>query len=312
MKPADPRRVETDTHPCEAAPPVATALDECAGCTPDPPEQAERPRRREFLKPLAAAVAMLAAAPFLGKAKAATRELESAASSGKRARWGMVIDLDRCSSCQACVVACREENNVPFATQDDAEVDRGIFWMDALKEGEDHYPEMKGMVLPTPCNHCDNAPCIKVCPVGATYISDEGIVAQIWARCIGCRYCTVACPYTRRYFNWNAPDFSAEARQHLNPDVATRPRGVVEKCTFCHHRIRTARHAAQAEGRPLEDTDVQRLPACAESCPTDAITFGDLNDPDSSVTRLSHDSRAFRLQEELGTHPKVSYLRRRS
>jgi molybdopterin-containing oxidoreductase family iron-sulfur binding subunit len=150
---------------------------------------------------------------------------------------------------------------------------------------------------------------VKVCPVGATYINEEGIVAQIWARCIGCRYCTTACPYGRRYFNWGEPSWPEEAKSQLNPDVALRPKGVVEKCTFCHHRIRAARERVRAEGRGLTDEDVRKLPACAQSCPADAIVFGDLNDPGSEVSTLAKSPRAFRLLEELGTHPKVFYLR---
>ncbi|MBI4230771.1 MAG: 4Fe-4S dicluster domain-containing protein [Planctomycetes bacterium] len=221
----------------------------------------------------------------------------------------MAIDLDRCTACQGCVVACKTENNVPIAGADQTERGRGIFWMDMLQTEEGEYPDLKGQFIPTPCNHCDNAPCVKVCPVGATYINEEGIVAQMWARCIGCRFCTTACPYTRRYFNWQAPDWSEAARHTLNPNVATRPKGVVEKCTFCHHRIRQARETARAEGRAMTDADVRRLPACAQACPADAITFGDLNDPESELSQLAKSPRAVRLQEELGTHPKVIYLR---
>lgn len=230
-------------------------------------------------------------------------------SGGPLPKWGMVIDLDKCTGCQGCVVACRVENNVPVAGAEQIEKGRGIFWMDLLQEREGEYPDLKAECMPVPCNHCENAPCVKVCPVGATYQSEEGITAQIWDRCIGCRYCTTACPYSRRYFNWQAPGWTPDARQALNPDVATRPKGVVEKCTFCHHRIRGAREKARAEGRPLSDADVRRLPACAQACPADAIVFGDLNDPGSEVLRLSKSPRAFRLLEELGTHPKVTYLR---
>ncbi|MBI4564695.1 MAG: 4Fe-4S dicluster domain-containing protein [Planctomycetes bacterium] len=221
----------------------------------------------------------------------------------------MVIDLDKCTGCRGCAAACRAENNIATAGPERAEEGRGIYWMDLLTVEEGEYPNLRSQFIPTPCNHCENAPCVKVCPVGATYINEEGIVAQIWARCIGCRYCTTACPYTRRYFNWQAPSWPEEDRQRLNPDVATRPKGVVEKCTFCHHRIRAARESARAEGRLLSDADVRKLPACAQSCPAEAIVFGDLNDPESEVSRLAASPRAFRLQEELGTHPKVVYLR---
>jgi len=224
-------------------------------------------------------------------------------------RWGMVIDLAKCTGCRACAVACRTENNVPIAGPEQYSLCRAIYWMDMLAPEEGEFEGVQAHFLPTPCNHCEAAPCVKVCPVGATFINEEGIVAQIWARCIGCRYCTTACPYTRRYFNWYAPDWPDELRNQLNPDVATRPKGVVEKCTFCHQRIRAARERARLEGRQLTDAELRRLPACAESCPTEAITFGDLNDPDSTVSHLRTSPRATRLQEELGTEPKVYYLR---
>jgi len=241
---------------------------------------------------------------------------------GVPVRWGMVIDLDKCDGCGACAVACRNENNVAVAGPEQTEKDRGMFWMDLLHlEGESHQDlrlagkvesrsAMKLQVIPTPCNHCENAPCVKVCPVGATYFNEEGIVAQMWARCIGCRFCTVACPYTRRYFNWFAPKFSEEQKERLNPSVSTRPVGVVEKCTFCHHRIRKVREEAKAAKRPIKDEEVRNLPACSQSCPAGAITFGDLNDSNAEVTKLAAGERSFRLQEELGTHPKVVYLRR--
>lgn len=226
-----------------------------------------------------------------------------------RPKWGMVIDLDKCTGCQGCVQACRIENNIPTAGPEQCEGDRGIFWMDMLLITEGRYPDLRTQYTPVPCNHCENAPCTKVCPVGATYINEEGIVAQIWDRCIGCRYCTTACPYSRRYFNWQAPSWPEPERQRLNPDVATRPKGVVEKCTFCHHRIRGARDKARLEGRTLKDEDVRHLPACAQTCPAQAITFGDLDDPQSEVSHLAKSPRAFKLLEELGTHPKVIYLR---
>ncbi|MBI2931522.1 MAG: 4Fe-4S dicluster domain-containing protein [Planctomycetes bacterium] len=221
----------------------------------------------------------------------------------------MVIDLDKCTGCQGCVVACRAENNVPMGGQTESELDRAIYWMDMMTIAEGHYPELRVQFVPMPCNHCENPPCIKVCPVGATHISEEGIVAQIFTRCIGCRYCTTACPYTRRYFNWATPAWPEELKKTINPDVSVRSKGVVEKCTFCHQRIRAAKEKARAEDRPLTDADVCRLPACAASCPADAIAFGDLNDPESEVSRLARSPRALRLQEELGTHPKVIYLR---
>ncbi len=223
------------------------------------------------------------------------------------ARWGMVIDLDRCTACQACVVACQVENNVPPTGADQAELGRSISWLRLAPHGEaEHGTRPQMHLMPVPCMHCDNPPCTKVCPVQATQIGEEGLVGQIYARCIGCRYCTTACPYTVREFNWKQPDFPEPMEQGLSPDVSIRPKGVVEKCTFCHHRLQVARDRAQLEDRPLAEGDY--VPACVESCPAAAMTFGDLEDPNSEVSRLKQSQRAFQLLEELGTEPKVTYL----
>lgn len=205
------------------------------------------------------------------------------------ARWGMVIDLDRCVACQACTAACRAENNVPFAGPEDADLSRAIFWHDVLSEVEGEYPNLRGTFIPRPCMHCDNPPCVRVCPVGATYKNEEGLVLQRYDRCIGCRYCMVACPYAARYFNWGAPEWTDGMDRYLNPDIPIRPKGIVEKCTFCSHRL--------------------PVPACNQACPGNARTFGDLDDPDSVVSELARSPRAFRLLEDLGTEPKVYYLR---
>lgn len=226
-----------------------------------------------------------------------------------KALWGMVIDLDTCTACQGCVVACRQENNIPVAGPEAMAKGWAINWMDIVPVTEGSYPDLKMQFLPQPCNHCDNPPCTKVCPVGATYRTDEGIVAQIPSQCIGCRYCTLACPYTRRYFNFTEPNFSEQDLSRLNPDVSLRPKGVVEKCTFCHQRIRKVQERARDEDREVTDADVRRLPACAETCPADSIVFGNLNDPESEVSRKAKSPRAYRLLEDLGTKPKVIYLR---
>ncbi len=257
------------------------------------------PTRRDVLQGIAAAV---------GAGALAAGASEPAATAKKR-RWGMTIDLDRCTACQACVVACRSENNVPVNGPDAAPGDRGIYWMDMLALSEGSHPEVRTQFIPTPCNHCENPACVKVCPVGATTVNEDGLVSQIWGRCIGCRYCTTACPYSRRYFNWTAPTFPESYKNMLNPDVATRPAGVVEKCTFCHHRIRDVKTTARLEGREIVDTELVRLTACAQACPAEAITFGDMADPESRVSELVRSPRAFRLLEELGTQPKVVYLR---
>jgi len=222
------------------------------------------------------------------------------------ARWGMVIDLDRCVGCGACMAACREENNIAVADPSEAQMGRTIFWMDMLTITEGEYPNLKRRVLPRPCFHCENPPCTKVCPVGATYINEEGLVAQIYARCIGCRYCVNGCPYNAKYFNWRPPEFSEAEQQRLNPDVSVRPKGVVEKCSFCAHRLIRAREQAAAENRELREGDY--TVACQDACPAKAIAFGDLDNPYSQVSLLSHSVRAFTLLEDLGTRPKVFYL----
>jgi len=225
------------------------------------------------------------------------------------ARWGMVIDLDKCFACQSCTVACRMENNTPVAGPDQASRDRVILWNEVLPFAEGEYPQVVMTFIPRPCQHCDNPPCTKVCPVKATYKDEEGIVVVDYDRCIGCRFCTVACPYQVRYFNWYKPEWPEMLKEHLNPDpeVAPRPKGVVEKCTFCTQRLRKARERADAEGRPFKATDF--VPACVQTCTGHARYFGDLDDPDSLVSQLAASPRAFRLLEEMGTQPKVYYLK---
>ena len=222
-------------------------------------------------------------------------------------RWGMVIDLDKCTGCGACVAACKIENNVAVVTPRLSAENRSMFWMEMIKivEGE-AYPDVRIRYVPRPCFHCDNPPCTRVCPVRATYLAEEGLVAQIYGRCIGCRYCMAACPYTVKVFNWFEPEWSAERKQCVNPDVSLRPKGVVEKCTFCYHRLQVARERARGEERSLNEGDYRV--ACQDACPAGAIHFGDLEDKSTRVYELSRSTRATRLMEDIGTEPKVFYL----
>lgn len=224
-------------------------------------------------------------------------------------QWGMVIDLDKCSGCQVCVVACATENNTPLGSQKEAAMGRLIRWLQLLPQIEGEYPHITAKLIPIMCQQCEKPPCTYVCPVSATYPNPDGVVAQIYWRCIGCRYCVNACPYTIKWFNWFKPTWPKGLSQATNPDVELRDKGVTEKCCFCYHRLQRAKERAKVEGRQLRQSDY--IPACAEACPTEAIVFGDLKDPDSEVSRLARSPRAFILLEELGTKPKVIYLNSR-
>ncbi|MFQ5602437.1 MAG: 4Fe-4S dicluster domain-containing protein [bacterium] len=221
-------------------------------------------------------------------------------------KWGMVIDLNKCTGCGECVAACKMELNVAIVGPEESARGRTLFCMDIFTFYEGEFPNVKVRHLPRPCFHCEHPPCTKVCPVRATYINDEGIVAQIYPQCIGCRYCQTACPYTVKYFNWYKPEWPEEMRATLNPDVSVRPAGVVEKCTFCVHRLQKAKEQAAVEQRQLEEGDY--VPACVESCPAKAMYFGDLDNPKHQVNKLKRSHRAFRVMEDLGTEPKVYYL----
>jgi menaquinone reductase, iron-sulfur cluster-binding subunit len=222
----------------------------------------------------------------------------------------MVIDLDKCTGCTACSVACQAENNVSFLPDESNKV-RSITWMEIylLQNGKD-YPDYQFTYLPRPCMHCNaphHSPCTFVCPVNATRRDEQnGIVSHIYPRCIGCRYCMVACPYHARKFNWWDPSWPKPMEAMLSPEVSTRMRGVVEKCTFCHHRLLAARSKAYQDGK--DPNSITYMPACGDACPTRAISFGNLMDPNSEVAKLAKDPRAFRILEKLHTDPKVYYL----
>jgi len=222
-------------------------------------------------------------------------------------RWGMVIDLDRCTGCQACVVACHAENNVPVVGEHEATRGHSMHWIRIERYWEGEYPNVKARFMPVLCQHCGEAPCEPVCPVFATYHTPEGLNAQVYNRCIGTRFCGAACPYKVRAFNWFRPDFPEPLDQQLNPDVSVRQRGIIEKCSFCVQRIRRVELDAAASGREVEDGEVQ--PACVQSCPPSALIFGDLNDPESEASQFSRSRRAFRLLDFLGTDPAVVYLK---
>jgi molybdopterin-containing oxidoreductase family iron-sulfur binding subunit len=248
-------------------------------------------------------------------------------------RWKMVIDLDKCIGCSACMIACQIENNIPFVGESEVVRGREITWIrverywvsaEEIKEGkakehngvkigklekESFAPEAKKAIFfPMMCQHCEYAPCEYVCPVYATMHTSDGLNAQVYNRCVGTRFCANNCPYKVRYFNWhdyfkNIPE---PLNMFFNPSVTVRSKGVMEKCTFCIQRIKQAEHNAKIEGRDIKDGEV--IPACAQVCPTDAITFGNIKDEESQVKKAQKSKRINWALKDLGTEPSVTYL----
>lgn len=226
-------------------------------------------------------------------------------------RWAMVIDLDKCTGCSACVAACFVENNIPCTGYEEHLKGREMSWIRI----EPYINNDKFEFVPMLCQHCDYAPCEPVCPVSATYHNPEGLNVQVYNRCVGTRYCSNNCPYKVRRFNWfdwsdkkSAPYlyFTEELKLMTNPEVSIRPKGVMEKCSFCIQRIRKAKDRAKDEGRDVKDGEV--IPACMQTCPTKAIIFGNLKDQNSEVYKKSKE-KSFRILEELGVEPSVYYIK---
>jgi molybdopterin-containing oxidoreductase family iron-sulfur binding subunit len=276
----------------------------------------KRIKRREFIKYSAGLAGLLLSGKFIGTALAstgtgtpATPETVKKAVDGlgtvvdQHNKFALIIDVGACIGCRTCQWACKEENNVPdtisppwievFELKGEVTLTGHPSSQDLKAGATTDYTESprEGMwYLPVQCYHCDNPPCVKVCPVGATYKDKDGLVLMNYDRCIGCRICVVACPYSARRFNWFESEIPPDK---VNPLVTIRPLSVVEKCTFCVHRVRRG-----------------KLPRCVEVCPVRARHFGNLNDPESEVSTILETNLSFQLLEEANTHPSIWYITR--
>jgi molybdopterin-containing oxidoreductase family iron-sulfur binding subunit len=229
--------------------------------------------------------------------------------------WGLAIDLNKCTGCSACVIACQTENNIAVVGKDEVRRRRIMHWIRIDRYYSESPSDPMVFHQPLMCQHCDNAPCENVCPVSATNHSNEGLNQMTYNRCIGTKYCINNCPYRVRRFNWYAYVNNQEYDYHqnsrlgkmvLNPDVVVRERGVVEKCSFCVQRIQEKKMQAKLEDRTLADGEIRT--ACTQACPAEALVFGDLKDPESKVSKMYASERNYHLLEELHTLPSVGYL----